>query len=91
MRTNLLYRCFNLHKWYRRLHPPCDPRATAVWIELHLHTISDEHLDSMQTHFPGQVREDVLVVRQFHPEERIGKCLIDDPFNDFWFSHICAT
>ncbi len=34
-----------------------DPCPAAVRIELHLHTIADEHFNSVQTHFPGKVRK----------------------------------
>jgi hypothetical protein len=43
-----------------------DPGAAAVRIELQLHTIADEHFDSMQTHFSGEVREYQVTVFELY-------------------------
>lgn len=75
----------------RRLHPPRNSRASAVWIQLYLHPISDEHFDAMQTHFSGQVRERDLAIRQGDAEERIRKSLFNNSFNDIRFLHICGA
>jgi hypothetical protein len=72
------------------LDAPRDARATPVRIKLQLHTIAHQHLNSMQTHLPCEVREYLLTGVQVDAEECIGECLLDDSFYNLLISHICA-
>jgi hypothetical protein len=72
------------------LSPSRYPCATAIWIQFELNGITDEHPDTMQTHFAGQVRKSHLAGLKLHPKKRIRKRLFDDSFNNFIGSHICA-
>ena len=78
-------------KWAQKpLQTPDDAGFSFVWVDLELDLIAYEHLYPVQTHLAGQVREHRLVVPQLHAEHRIGKRLVDDPFNNLRFRHICA-
>jgi len=57
---------------------------------LDLDPITHEHLDAMQTHFAGKVRERHLPRCKLHPKKCVWKRLFDDPFYYLWFSHICV-
>ena len=88
--TNLLDRSLHFHDWFATLSAPDNPRTPAIWIQLHLHPVSDEYFNPVQTHFASKVRERNFTGLELYAEERVGECLIDDSFHDFQFSHICA-
>src|ERR1041385_4357438 len=72
------------------LYAPYDPGASAIWIELHLHPISNEHFNSVQTHFAGKVRQNDALISKLYAKEGVGKSLINDSFCNNGFRHICV-
>ncbi len=57
---------------------------------MQLHTIADEHFNSVQTHFSGEVRKYDLSRLKLYAKEGVRECLIDDSFYFFHISHICG-
>jgi hypothetical protein len=50
-----------------------------------LYAIAHENFDSVQTHLPGEVREDEGVVFELYAKKSVGKRLFDDSNNTFGF------
>ena len=65
--------------------------AAPIRIELYEHTITDEHFNSMQTHFTCEVCENDVPTSELYAKESIRKRLVDDSFHNLCISHICAT
>jgi hypothetical protein len=77
MHANFLYGSFDLHT-KKRLEAPRYSRPAAVRIKLQLHAITDEHFDSMQTHFAREVRKYRVTGLELYAKERIRERLVDD-------------
>jgi hypothetical protein len=73
-----------------KLNAARDARAAPVRVKLQLHTITDEHFYSMQTHLPCEVCEYYLTISQLHTKKCVRERLIDDPFYNFFIGHICV-
>lgn len=71
----------------RYLHAPHNAGATPVRIELQLHAITNEHFNSVQTHFTGEVCQDDISAFELDAKEGIREGLIDDSFYNLCFSH----
>src|SRR6188768_3659196 len=48
-----------------------------VRAELHHHAVLGEDPDVVLAHLPGDVREDLVTVRELYPEHRVRECLDD--------------
>lgn len=72
----------------RILVAPDDAGPTAVWVELQRHTVADQDLDPVQTHFAGKIRKDTVPAFELHAKKGVRKRLINDAFDNFGFGHI---
>src|SRR5579864_62617 len=66
--------------------------APSGWIvgrELHLHPVARQNADEVDPHLAGDVCQNLVSGRQFHPEHGVGKHLDDGPFdlNDVFLGH----
>lgn len=55
-----------------------DTCPASVRIQLHFYFIADEHLNSMQPHLSGEIREYASPPFELHLKKGVGKRLIDD-------------
>lgn len=78
--------------WFDVLAATDNPSFPSIRVELNLYTITDKYFYLVQTHLAGQVREDDFPTLELYAEERVGKRLFDDSFNDVpRISHmVCA-
>lgn len=63
-------------------HAPRNTGATSVGIEPHLHAIADEHFNSVQTHFTGEVCQNDISAFKLYAKEGVREGLIYDPFDN---------
>ena len=70
------------------LETPRNTCAPAVWIELQFYSITHEHFYSVQTHLAGKVCQNDFSSVPLYAKQSVRKRLIDDAFDNLWFSHI---
>lgn len=68
-----------------------DSCPSSVRIKLQLDAIAHKHLDTMQTHLAGEVRQYDRIVGEANTEERVGKRLFDGSFHERWFCHMVCV
>lgn len=69
-----------------------DTCAPSIRIKTHIHSITNQHLYTMQTHFASKVCEDYIPSTELHSKKGVRQRLFDDTLDNLLIGHmICAS
>ena len=54
------------------------PAGQVIRTELHQHTVTEQDADVVHLHSPGDMRQNVVTVREFHLEHGVRQRVLDD-------------